>query len=262
MQRKNDRVHQFFKYQENLLDGYVKTLKEVVSHAGTKGVELESLIRDFFIEFIPERFRCTTGFLIDKDRNLSPQIDIIIYDQMSIPKFFSYGTFNVLPIEAVSVICEVKMNLTLRELRDSFLKFSKVKSMSFFKEKVIFSYGNALQWKETAIPNMWVVSYTSCWKTERGFRKAVKKIFNLYPELSFVKILVLDRGIVEYADDKQKGITGLKWIVPKARTGDREGVILAWFLYQRALPQLFSNPRGVNFWLKYIPWGSYEIRQV
>lgn len=255
---KKDRVHSFFKYQEEVLSGYIENLRKVVDHKLTKGEEVEEIIREFFLTFIPKRFNCTRGFIIDSDRKLSSQIDILIHDQMNIPSFFNYRGFNVLPIEAVNAIVEVKTTLTNENLEKTFANFKYIEDMKFNKEKFVTNKDNAVVLFETGKPERWILSYNSAWSSEEKLKKELKSIYQKYPELDFVKVFILNRGIVL----KEDSLNRLELVVPKTTEGELQGVVFAWFLYQVVMPSLFNNPRGSKFWINYIPKGSYERKPI
>lgn len=86
------------------------------------GDEVEINIRDIISNFIPERYLVKTGHIVDSKGNVSPQIDIIIFDRLSTPKFFESTNNTVYyPIESVLAIGEIKKNLK----SDHIIEFSK-----------------------------------------------------------------------------------------------------------------------------------------
>lgn len=258
-----DRVHSFFKYHEEQFNRYIDTLREIVDHPGEKGLEIENIVRSFFTDFIPRRFKCSEGFVIDHKRNLSKQTDIIIYDEMDIPGFLSYSNFNILPVEAVSVVCEVKTTLNLTELTNAFEKFDVIEKMDFLEETFTVNHENSIRSFTTGKPNKWIIAYDYSWKTKSGFKKAIKKTYQKFPQLAHVKILIFKKGVASYSAPKGQSIEPfLNFAQPKTKGGDKIGIISAWFLYNIALPNLYNYPRGKKFWIRYIPEGETFLEYI
>ena len=49
------------------------------------GIPLENALRNFFKQYFPKRYGFTSGYLVDKDENISSQLDWIIFDAMYFP---------------------------------------------------------------------------------------------------------------------------------------------------------------------------------
>ena len=79
-----------------------------LKHPVAKGNNSETAWRNFLIEYLPTRYACDNGFIIDSQNNVSEQIDIIIYDKYFSPFFFNYGTNKYIPAESVYAVFEVK----------------------------------------------------------------------------------------------------------------------------------------------------------
>ena len=73
------------------------------------GNEVEDSVRCYFRRILPTRYYVTSGHLIDPHHKVSPQIDIIIADGLSLPSLYttSDGT-EYIPITSVFAIGEVK----------------------------------------------------------------------------------------------------------------------------------------------------------
>jgi len=99
--------------EENLLGMF--SLK--INHNPSDGKFREELIKTV-LEIIPQRYKITNGFVIDSDGNKSKEMDLIIYDEVYVPRFF-ISTYSVIPIESVVAICQVKTTLNKKELKNS-----------------------------------------------------------------------------------------------------------------------------------------------
>ena len=87
-----------------------------VTHAGLKGQLRETLIRDLFRPLFPADVGIGTGQIVTGDNQLSPQIDVIIYDRRILPAVLYEGITGLFPLEAVLAVIEVKSTLTATEL--------------------------------------------------------------------------------------------------------------------------------------------------
>lgn len=100
-----------------------------VLHSGDKGENREEILREFLRDHLPDRFGVTKGEIITKDGSRSHSADIIIYDKLDCPVLFK-GKTNVIPIEGVYGIIEVKSRLSKEELVDASRKISSFKAMA------------------------------------------------------------------------------------------------------------------------------------
>jgi hypothetical protein len=92
------------------------------------GNEVEEPARDFFKRMLPKRFSVTHGHLIDCNGVVSPQLDIIISDNTSIPSLLTTrdGTHYV-PADAAFAVGEIKSTY-----------YSKGKYIEEFSDKLLF----------------------------------------------------------------------------------------------------------------------------
>jgi hypothetical protein len=97
-------------------------------HAQTKGNEREAPIRKFLEDHLPCSYAAVGGEIVDVEGNISPQIDVIVYNKMKNPAFLS-GHSYILPAEAPLVTFEVKSKLTKEEIRKSLKAAAKLKAL-------------------------------------------------------------------------------------------------------------------------------------
>ncbi|MCD4795381.1 MAG: hypothetical protein K8R54_19265 [Bacteroidales bacterium] len=97
-----------------------KKRSEKIHGAGdikSSGDEVENLIRDKISLFLPERYMVKQGHIVNSEGKVSNQIDIIIFDRLSTPKFFESQNKTVFyPIESVLAIGEIKKTLKKHDL--------------------------------------------------------------------------------------------------------------------------------------------------
>jgi len=95
-------------------------------HAPTKGQNREETLRHFLKEKLPFQYAIETGEIIFRDGHLSRQTDVIIYDRLKCPVFYSNESIMV-PIDGTYGIIEVKSALGKEELMDSAIKIKTYK---------------------------------------------------------------------------------------------------------------------------------------
>ncbi|MFA5723537.1 MAG: DUF6602 domain-containing protein [Candidatus Pacearchaeota archaeon] len=80
------------------------------SHWGKDGEHKEAILKNVISKFLPKKYSMGTGFVINHNKEISTQIDIIIYDN-SFPVLFSEGDFVVVLADSVKAIIEVKTSI-------------------------------------------------------------------------------------------------------------------------------------------------------
>lgn len=84
------------------------TLQTALSHCVAQGDNSEETWRQFFETYLPSRYACDKGFIIDSENNTSDQIDLIVFDKYFSPFFFNYGPNKYIPAESVYAVFEIK----------------------------------------------------------------------------------------------------------------------------------------------------------
>lgn len=104
-------------------------------HAATKGTEREKPVIEFFKQHLPGRFGVVAGEAVDLGERQSPQLDLMIYDQ--IDSFALYqGSSYILPAEALFASIEVKSLLTRVELGKSLRAAFKLRALRPYKRRL------------------------------------------------------------------------------------------------------------------------------
>ena len=104
-------------------------------HALTKGEEREEPILRFFEQNLPKTYGICRGEVVDLFENYSPQMDLMIYDQLRNFPLRS-GAAVILPAEALLVSIEIKSVLTLSEIEKSLKASAKLHRLRPFKKRV------------------------------------------------------------------------------------------------------------------------------
>lgn len=107
------------------------TKKNRIAHPGEFGAYREGLVKEFLQLFVPERLQVGSGFAINASEQVSPQLDIILYDPAVTPKFENSSHQRFFPIESICGVGEVKSILrTKNDLRDALERLWQVKRMA------------------------------------------------------------------------------------------------------------------------------------
>jgi len=102
--------HEFYKTINNELMAIKDRLSSLISHPAEKGKYMEAILKSVIAKFLPRKYSIGTGFIINHKKEVSTQIDIIIYDN-SFPVLFSEGDFVVVLAKSVKAIVEVKSSI-------------------------------------------------------------------------------------------------------------------------------------------------------
>jgi hypothetical protein len=94
------------------------TRSTALSHLGERGRNEELRVRKFLEGVLPARFSVGSGFVVSSNKALghSPQMDVIIYDNVFNAAIFREVSADVYPIEMVYAVIEVKRLLQKKDL--------------------------------------------------------------------------------------------------------------------------------------------------
>lgn len=91
-------------------------IRDSLSHSGLKGTALEKEFKRFLRDYLPKSIEISSGQIIDSNGNQSKQIDVILHDSQRTPYMFDEDDIQVIPIECVYAVIEVKANIDSTEL--------------------------------------------------------------------------------------------------------------------------------------------------
>ena len=100
-----------------------------VPHRGEAGAEGEAIVREFLNTHLPQRFRATSGFIIDKTDQISGHEDVIVYDALNCPVYRTSERGMIIPNDNVAVLAEVKFQLTTTTLDSAIDKIHEAKNL-------------------------------------------------------------------------------------------------------------------------------------
>lgn len=64
------------------------TLTSNIGHHGLEGEIRELAIKECIMPFLTQSFHCGTGKIIDSYKNISDQIDLVVYHRRTVPPIF------------------------------------------------------------------------------------------------------------------------------------------------------------------------------
>jgi hypothetical protein len=183
--------------------------KVQVEHRGLTGRAREATLAAEYLEkYLPGSMRLRRNVeIVATDGSRSPECDIVICDART-PPLWTAGDVEVMPIECVYAVIEVKSRLDGRELDDSWRKIRTIKAMpkTAWLREVGLSvslpvYGRI--WKYTPVAGF-VFAYESIDLgnlADRLLERAVED--NVPPHLCVDGVYVLNGGSLNWGDATQ-----------------------------------------------------------
>ncbi|AQR79051.1 DUF6602 domain-containing protein [Paenibacillus larvae] len=102
---------------DEIIHNYVELEQSMVSqlffkyknNGSTIGGFREDIWRELFVQIVPKKFVVEQSvFIIDSKGHVSPEVDLVILDEIYTPYIFRKGRLKFIPIEAVAVAIECK----------------------------------------------------------------------------------------------------------------------------------------------------------
>jgi hypothetical protein len=190
-------IASLFRDAAKLLRARFEVIRSTNPHAGEKGAEVEEILKQFLNEHLPQRFRAGSGIVLDTDNALSRQQDVIVYDALSSPLYRYAPKTQIVPMDAVVSVIEVKSNLTGAELADGYAKVAsckRLKKRPMQAEELRTNRSGAFH-GTTGI--VFAFGSTLALETIIEHAKELNDEYDseLWPEI----IVVLDAGLITYA---------------------------------------------------------------
>jgi len=103
----------------------------VINHNLEKGLGAERALRSLLRDFLPSRFGVAKGKIVNYGGDQSQACDIIIYDRLNCARLFVDQNENqIIPIEGIYAVIEVKVTLTKGKLNEAFDNLASVHNLS------------------------------------------------------------------------------------------------------------------------------------
>ncbi|MEQ1773759.1 MAG: DUF6602 domain-containing protein [Burkholderiales bacterium] len=108
-------------YYDTLRNEFLLKAKRstALPHLGERGRNEEERVRGFLKRVLPQRFSVGSGFIVSSNKALgvSPQMDVVIYDEVQNAPLHRELSSSVYPVEMVYATVEVKRLLQKKDLR-------------------------------------------------------------------------------------------------------------------------------------------------
>lgn len=117
----------FSRVRQQMLAGL--SVGDVFEHPTAAGAATEQQWIQLFNQYLPQRYRATSAFIVDADGRRSRQIDIAVYDHFYAPLLFHHESGLHIPAESVYAVFEVKTTLTAKWLADAARKVASVRRL-------------------------------------------------------------------------------------------------------------------------------------
>jgi uncharacterized protein DUF6602 len=105
------------------------------------GVASEPHWINLFNRYLPQRYRATSGFIVDADGQRSRQIDLVIYDHFYSPLLFHDVSEPYIPAESVYAVFEVKRILYRKWILDAGRKAASVRRLRRTSAPLVWTNG-------------------------------------------------------------------------------------------------------------------------
>lgn len=122
-------LNEKLKIIQRQLEARFETIRDTHQHKGSKGSNVEQIIRDFLREYLPIMNRVGEGEVIDQNGNYSSQTDIVITNEYH-PFLNDLKQPEVFFIEGVVCVGEIKSVLTSEELKTTLEKCVAFKKLT------------------------------------------------------------------------------------------------------------------------------------
>lgn len=167
-------------------------------HSGEKGEEIENVLINFLNVHMPKRFQATSGFIIDEQNGISKQTDIIIYDSFSSPVYRSSTKSQIVPVNSVASVIEVKTSLNKAALEDAVEKIASCRRLKKreLDESDQSSTGSALRNIST---QGIIFGFDSDTSLETLSDNLVSILGNYSSDLWPEMVVVLDKGVIGFS---------------------------------------------------------------
>lgn len=104
-------------------------LNKKMLHAVEQGDNSENAWLEFFSKYLPARYRCDKGHVIDSKGQCSEQIDLIVYDNYFSPFLLNDKNTKYIPAESVYAVFESKPELSKATFNYAQQKIASVRKL-------------------------------------------------------------------------------------------------------------------------------------
>jgi hypothetical protein len=198
-----DRISQYYAQRAKEILARFTAIRELMTHEGAKGARVQKEVRNFLLEFLPERYQYASGIVIDcsgREHNFSRQEDVLIVDRFFNAKLIVDEEPSVYPVDVVYCGIEVKTCIDEKELRSAVANIASLKSLKFIQEPVAYAIGAGLRVIETTEPIGIIFAFDTDVRKAETLLKHLHEAVKDYPRPVWPNLVcVLNRGIMGFA---------------------------------------------------------------
>ncbi|MEK7993289.1 MAG: DUF6602 domain-containing protein [Planctomycetota bacterium] len=229
--------------------------RTAVTNSGLKGNINERIVAEFLRQVLPARIGFCTGEVIDSEGGHSKQIDVLAYDAISATSVFKSGEIQVLPIESVFAVVEVKAVLNKQEIEKAFQNMLAIKNLekkAYLPNLLRDASNKSLYGMSSQI---WPVQFfvfafeSDSLETVCGHVAALNATQPLHKRID--SVCVLDKGLV--TNVSSRGLDAIPMPDTHLIAKPTDKALLAFYAQlSTLLSQTDTQPFNVNEYLKHI----------
>jgi len=155
----------------------LKAAKTIIEHTGSRGSLAENLLRELIAEFLPRRWAVGTGFILNADRRVSRQVDVLVYDVMTTAPVYRDGDFVALSAGTAKLAVEVKSHLDSDGIPQALENIRSIKELDPDVYGMVFAYDGVAAHTLCQHVSAWFS--TAAGKNAKLARQIPNRIYNL-----------------------------------------------------------------------------------
>lgn len=136
-----------------------------LSQSVAQGDNTETAWIEFFKQYLPSRYSCDKGFVIDSKGGCSEQIDLIVYDNYFSPFLLNNKAVKYIPRESVYAVFEIKPELSKNNFEYANRKIESVRKL-FCTSAPVICNGRVIEGRKPFNIIGGLLTIKNSWKTQ------------------------------------------------------------------------------------------------
>ena len=203
----SDKLNSIYTGLRDVLASSLGVNRRVLDHPGAKGEGSELRWENFLREHLPQRYHVARGFVIDRNGEVSEQIDLIVYDRQYTPHLYRHDQQVFIPAESVYAMLEVKQTVDKGTIEYAGKKAASVRRLERTSAPIAYAAGT-YEPKDPFAIVAGLLALESSWSP--SFGETMQKVLGQLPErerLDFGCAAADGAFQVDYAEDALPAIT-------------------------------------------------------
>jgi len=123
----------YIRQKIEILNKEVRLIKPLVTaHPPTIGAFYETILKKFFQDFVPNKYKIGTGFIMDiENNNMSRQVDILVFQGDDFPPIYQHENVVIVESSTVYAAIEVKADINLESIQIAKENMESVKAITY-----------------------------------------------------------------------------------------------------------------------------------